>query len=72
MAGCDKAGRTRNRPSQKAYVAVKRAEINKKKKTARHLNAIANRKAPKVPRGTARALRRMHEGISQETPLILQ
>ena len=42
MAGCDKAGRTKNSSAQKAYNMAKRWEINKAKRIARHKKNMAH------------------------------
>lgn len=60
MAGCAKAGRCKNSPSQKRYKAENHYDINRNRRATR-LEKEMQRKSSnnaKVPRGTARAARR--------------
>ena len=52
-----KIGRNKNRPAQKRYVAEQRSDKNKRRNIA--MAAKQANKVIKVPRGTARALRRI-------------
>ena len=53
MAGCAKAGRKKNSPSQKRYNVESRWKVNKAKKMARY--ALKNKPKADVQRGATRA-----------------
>lgn len=57
MSGCTKADRNRKSASNIAYKNANRAEVNRQKRIA-SAKAQSVPKNMKVPRGTARALRR--------------
>jgi hypothetical protein len=72
-AGCKKAGRTKNSPSQKRYKAGMRDRVNAKRASIRHDKRMkAQSLSMRVVRGTARAVRRWKDGITMTFPAILK
>jgi len=63
-----KYGRHLKSPAAKAYTAEKRSVKNAAKRATKVARMVAKKAAnpPKVPRGTARSLRRKHLGVEYE------
>lgn len=60
MAGCAKADKKRKSPQNVAYKTMKKAEVNKAKRVAKHKEAMAQAKEKNmiVPKGSTRNARR--------------